>query len=128
MRNFGLSNLFISICFSLKILRWSHITTQLSALADLCWFLEARNKDRSQIFLSPFISVELKIFNELVMSGNRVKQFDFHIGGCQSFDLQIEQLCKKDSKKLHDLSRVTKFYGYNNKTSRKTLHSITIAF
>ena len=62
------------------------------------------------------------------MSGNRVKQLDVHIGGCQSFDLQIEQLCKKDSKKLHDLSRVTKFYGYNKKTSRKTLHSIMIAF
>ena len=56
MRNFGLSNLLTSMCFYLKILGWSHITTQLSALADLRWFLEARNKDRSQFSFPFYIS------------------------------------------------------------------------
>ena len=71
--------------------------------------------------------IRFQILNELVTSGNRVQQLDTHIEVAKSFDYHIEQLCKKDSKKLHALSRVTKSIDISAKDIDDMLGSLKVA-
>ena len=69
---------------------------------------------------------ELQFTSKPIISKNTVNLLGVLIESHLSFEYYIEELCKRASKKLHALSRVTKFLDINKKKSHEILHNITI--
>ena len=59
--------------------------------------------------------VKFQIENTIISSINRVKVLGVHIDGKIDFDCRVRQTCKKASKKLNALSRVSKYMGINKR-------------
>ena len=53
--------------------------------------------------------------NTIISSVNRVKHLGIHIDVRLEFDNHVGQICKKASKKLHVLSRVSKYMDINKR-------------
>ena len=62
--------------------------------------------------------------NTIISSVNRVKHLGIHIDVRLDFDNHVGQICKKASKKLHVLSRVSKYMDIN----KRRIHIKIISF
>ena len=85
------------------------------------WFdenLMKSNPDKCHLLLSTKEKVAVKINNFRIENSSHEKLLGIHFDNKLTFDLQISDMCKKASRKIYALARVTK---YMNLTKRKTL-------
>ena len=70
------------------------------------WFSEhflKANADNCHLIASSKVPVDIQISDIKGTSGSRVKLLGIHIDSRLNFDYYVSQLCKKASKKLHEL-------------------------
>ena len=76
------------------------------------WFHNYRlkwNAGKCHLITSSTSPVQIHIENIIISSVKRVKLLGVHIDGRLDFDYHVNQICKKASKKIYDLSRVCKY-------------------
>ena len=66
------------------------------------------NPEKYHLLTTPKPEVDIEISGNLIKKVNRTKLLGITIGGRLNSDYHTQKLCKKASKKLHTLSRVSK--------------------
>ena len=76
------------------------------------WFSEnllKPNAEKCHLIASSKVLVDIQISNIKVTSESRVKLLGIHIENRLNFEYHVSPLCKKASKKLHELARIFKY-------------------
>ena len=94
--------------YTIKIFEWFHNSCIKSS------------SEKYNLITNSTSPVESQIENTKIFSVNRVKVVGgVHIDGRLDFDYHTSQICKKASKKLHALSRVSKYMDVNKQMLMK---------
>ena len=76
------------------------------------WFSETflkSNADKCRLVANSKVPIDIQISDMKVTNESRVKLLDIHLDNSSNFDYHVSQLCKKASKKLHELTLIFKY-------------------
>ena len=67
------------------------------------------NPEKSHLIVSTKENLEFQVSSCPIRNEDRVKLLEIHINNNLNFDYNVNQVCKKASKKLHALARIAKY-------------------